>query len=1066
MDYVIYKGEKYKVDAYRRIILSNLDIKDISEIVGLEKVRGVRSLSLQGNNISEIKGFDNLVSLETLYLYWNAIYEIKNLDRLVNLKKLIIYGNKIHKIEGLEKLVNLTELNLSDNQLEIIEGLESLVNLEYLDLHGNKISEIEGLDSLTKLHTLYLNDNEISEIKNINHLTNLKKLYLDNNQIKKIKNLENLDNLAYLRIGGNKISKKLIKRFGTDYFNGQNYVNYCRNQIKNQELKEEKERSKVKFSNYADKIMQLTNDWEEFLQKSTYLTYNHKSNFLNQLKKSISFPWYYYPIFYFKIRKVKKENSQFHSQISNYNDEFIRNRLEEYSSFFEGKEFGIKYPLDINQRIAVIKDDKHNLVIAGAGSGKTSVITSRIAYLIQRKDNIETDKILALAFTNVAAKEMQERIKRYYNLDVNISTFHALGRKILLDETQKRPELLFDGNDKDIYTIIKDIFENMLKEKKFQDVLIEYLAYHIEQEVEEETFEEKEEYFRYMRNKKYSTLNNIEVNSISERNIGNFLFINQIHFQYELLVKWADESEEGKQYHPDFYLTDYDIYIEHWGLNENMEVPKWFTKTSEEYLAIREWKLDQFEKYQKTLIETWEYEAQKDELITNLKNKLLKTDPKIEFSPLTLDELIEKTHQFKENRNEVPNLIHNFIQIAKSNFFKVKDIENSLKSIKFTKKQRLFGELALEVYKRYQKFLKIEKKIDFNDMINRAVKLIKRNPEKYYNMYDHVLIDEFQDISHQRLELIKGFVNKNSNTKLFCVGDDWQSIFAFTGSNVDFFVNFQEYYSNPELSFLSKNYRSTSPIVGMSNNLIFHNKDQIKKTVKAERIGGSKPILFEYAEKFNRDNRMRFPLVFNLIRLLIDEGVKPQEIMIISRFNKNLKQLEIYCGANDIPIEEKHGGVRFYSAHKSKGTEAEHVILIDVLSGTYGFPCEIQDPSVMDVAKRYKTKNIFEEERRLFYVALTRSKKFLYIFTIENNCSMFINEILPYLTKVHIDTRLDWEGHIKDFIDDHIHERKRDLPMICPHCGRLLKEKDGPYGRFIGCSGFYKINCRFKINLN
>jgi len=342
----------------------------------------------------------------------------------------------------------------------------------------------------------------------------------------------------------------------------------------------------------------LENSWKNFLKKGTYLTFDEKQQFIETLKNLAKIPrisW-----FYFKTRKKLKEIkgalTVLNENIINYNQNFIKKRLEEYSSFFDGKDDNLKFGLDEDQRVAVVKDEKHNLVVAGAGSGKTSVITSRIAYLIRRKDKIEPEKILALAFTRNAAKEMEERIRKNYGLNVSISTFHSLGWNLIKEETNKKPNLLFDGNENDQYLLIKDIFKNLLKEKEYQDILIQYLAYHPEQEVKEENFERKVEYYKYMRKKKYTTLNNIEVKSIGERDVGNFLFLHNIEFKYEPLVEWVDRDEQDKEYHPDFYLPEYDIYIEHWGLNEKCKVAPWFTITTQEYLELRKWKLDNIKK--------------------------------------------------------------------------------------------------------------------------------------------------------------------------------------------------------------------------------------------------------------------------------------------------------------------------------------------------------------------------------------------------------------------------------------------------------------------------------------
>ena len=800
----------------------------------------------------------------------------------------------------------------------------------------------------------------------------------------------------------------------------------------------------------------LENHWQNFLKRETYLTYVESEQFFERLKTSLKYPRIFWIFFRTRrrIKKNKRELKNLKEIFSNYNNNFIKRRLIEYSDFFDGKDDNLKFGLDEEQRIAVIKDDKHNLVVAGAGSGKTSVITSRIAYLIRRKDKIDPKRILALAFTRNAAREMEQRIKRNYRLDVKISTFHPLGWNIIRYETNKKPNLLFDGNEHDQNLLITDIFKNLLKEKEYQDTLIKYLAYHPEQEVKEDTFEDKEEYYRYMSNKKYSTLNNIEVKSIGERDIANFFFLHNIEFEYEPLVKWVDKDEDDKEYHPDFYLPDFDIYIEHWGLNENFEVSPWFTKTSQEYLELREWKLSQFEKHQKILVETWDYERKKGILISNLKNNLIQKNGEIEFIPIPYEELVEKVYNFKEQQGEISNLIVSFIRIAKSNYLKPEKIEKRIQSGDYTEKQSVFGTLALEVFKRYQEFLKVEDKIDFNDMINLAVKFVKQNEEKYLNRYDHILIDEFQDISYQRMKLIQRFVNEKSKTKLFCVGDDWQSIYQFTGSDVRFFINFQENFPHPEITILKRNYRSSKEIVDMSNDLISNNKKQIKKIAYSVKGEGQQPIFIELGKNFSYPFRMQIPNYFNLIKTLLSNDVKPSEIMVLSRFNRPLRELEQYCGANEIPTEDKAGGVKFYSAHASKGTESTHVIIINANSGEYGFPCEIQDSSVMELAKRLVTENFFEEERRLFYVALTRSKKFLYVYSIQYENSMFLNEVSPYLMNIYIDTTEVWFLGLSDFISKYIKGISLEIPMICPRCGRLLTEREGTYGRFLGCRGF------------
>ena len=182
--------------------------------------------------------------------------------------------------------------------------------------------------------------------------------------------------------------------------------------------------------------------------------------------------------------------------------------------------------------------------------------------------------------------------------------------------------------------------------------------------------------------------------------------------------------------------------------------------------------------------------------------------------------------------------------------------------------------------------------------------------------------------------------------------------------------------------------------------------------------------------------------------------MEPVDIMVIARFNHYLKKVEIRCGANEIPTEYKAGGVRFYSAHASKGSECKHVVLADLTSGLYGFPCEIEDSSVMELAKRFESDGFIEEERRLFYVALTRSKKFLYLFTLENSESMFLDEIDKYLKMIYVDSFDVWSDFLSEFMNLHMKGAEIDPPMICPECGKKLERRCGKYGEFLGCVGY------------
>ncbi len=443
-----------------------------------------------------------------------------------------------------------------------------------------------------------------------------------------------------------------------------------------------------------------------------------------------------------------------------------------------------------------------------------------------------------------------------------------------------------------------------------------------------------------------------------------------------------------------------------------------------------------------------------------LEEKLKNAVPDINIALIPTETLIQLVFKGTNAKFELANLAFSFVQIAKSNMFTVEEIAERIKSKQYTKKQKQFGTIAIEVFKKYQEYLTKEGKIDFNDMINTSVELVRRNPQNYLDRYDHILVDDFQDISFQRMELIKCFVNERSTTKLFCVGDDWQSIYQFTGSDVRFFVDFPNHFSDPEFSYLFQNYRSTQTIVNAANSLIANNPHQLKKATYSRRTSPIPILLIELSSRAAPKGKIPAPYVRKLIELLLKEGENANDIMVLSRYNRTLKDIEVHCGAEGVPIREKTGnlkeGARFYSVHKSKGTENRHVILTDLTSGLYGFPCEVQDSRVLEPAKRFPSKSFVEEERRLFYVALTRSKQNLYLFTVENNWSMFLHEIEASFNKIFVDSKAEWDEILPRFVSKAYKGelRSSDRPVFCPKCGRLLRERDGKYGKFLGCSRY------------
>lgn len=798
------------------------------------------------------------------------------------------------------------------------------------------------------------------------------------------------------------------------------------------EFIEGKEQEIIGNSDHAFSI--LKDEWNQFILKDTYLIFDLKEKYLdlvNQSKKISKVPWYLF--WYVKLKKRIKLNLEkipiFEDKISTYNKDFVERKKKEYAYLFKKNNL----VLDDDQQTAIITDDTYNLVVAGAGSGKTEVLTTRVAYLIKRtSDTIKPERILALAFQNKAEKEIQQRLKQRYDIDVEIRTFHSLGKKIINKATKTKginpPRLkLACAEDWKFKHYIKTLFDDELSENnELQNEIINFMKRYDDTQIvkTKADFKEKEAFYIYQRNLQYTTLDGSKVKSEAERDIMNFFLThklngNKIKIVYEHPAEWMTYTdEEGEQHipQPDFYFPDFDIYLEHWAIGKNGTVPEWFSgkNPTQEYTKHMNLKKEQYDLHNKSLIETSQADIENHNLDTLIKKRFIKTlhqkypDHAFEITPLTYHELVEQVWtECKEFVNTLSTYISRFIVIAKTYRLYPTDINHRLKHEKWSPKQYYFAKIANIIYTKYQTQLALENSIDFSDMINRAVDYLREQNELYQDKYDHILIDEYQDISTQRYDLIKELMNKNPNCKLFCVGDDWQSIMGFAGSNLDFFINFQNYFPHPARTDLTKNYRSIKSIVDAGACIIKNNKNgQIKK----ETIANSeetKPILV-YSSLHKK--KYFVPYYEQIAKHCLDtikeyhtkRNYPYNEFMILLRITKKPKLINCiyeYAQQIGIPLSEeadRPGCVHILSVHKSKGLQARVIILLNVDDDLFGFPCQLENPDIFEIAIKNNDGLREQEERRLFYVAVTRAKEEVIMYTQKCAESKFITEIKEF----------------------------------------------------------------------
>lgn len=699
------------------------------------------------------------------------------------------------------------------------------------------------------------------------------------------------------------------------------------------------------------------------------------------------------------------------SHLDGYNEAFVAKQRNRHADLFtdideQGND------LTPAQQEAVIRNGIYNQVVAAAGTGKTLALIYRIAYLVLCQD-VSPSRILACTYTGKAAEEMETRLREQFGItSVEIDTLHSVAKnEIVLDHADENLNVV---NSNDVYNLIEDVIreETQRPDSEFNDHYVEFLYHYKDDYLDEADFEERADYIAERAEKTYETLAGETVASRAEKVIADFLFRHDVKYQYEVVAEWADGSADKDVYRPDFYLPEYDIHIEHWGLDERGEVAPWFSWTTEEYLDKLTWARDQFETNDPILVETYDFEHEAGHLERALAHRLERHG--VELEQMGFEDLVDSTFEYLKKEQHIKESFKQFIENAKTFDIAADEIEARL--TKANPRQYHFGRCGEIMLRRYNDFLARNNQIDFNDMIYDAISAIDAAPKKYRSQYDHLLIDEFQDISLSQLRLIQKLTGSEDGIRLFCVGDDWQSIYSFQGAQVEYFVDFEDYFEAPVRTVLTANYRCPETIIDAGNELISQNEDQIDKTVHAERFEDTTPLLHTVDGHDDRAYERRIgTYTAELIDRLLADGVDPGDVMVLCRYDdavpfldkvkRELRNRSIpYDGGDDhdvyrppeMDIHGYSGGIDVFSVHQAKGREADHVILLHAVEGKFGFPAADRDEELIEPVRTVEP-NSLEEERRLFYVAMTRAKKQLHIQTRGDSVSPFVGEIEEYL---------------------------------------------------------------------
>lgn len=691
------------------------------------------------------------------------------------------------------------------------------------------------------------------------------------------------------------------------------------------------------------------------------------------------------------IVKLIDDFGSIHRLVKKHNEQVIKERLEKNREFFD---HCLSYPLDEQQRRSIVSEEDNCLVVSSAGSGKTSSIVGKVKYLIERK-GIDPKKILLISYTNKAAAELTERMDvpglRGY-------TFHKLALDLIGQMTGEKPSIC-DNTD----ALFVRIYQDLLTKKHFQKAIVEYfIDYQDQQEEWEKRKEKRQQYLSEQKNTRIKALlpdmdgNDIYVKSEQEKKICFALSSLGVKFRYEEQYEYHIVDEMHSQYKPDFSIhfekdgNPKRIYLEHFAVDEHGMVPLWFAKdkgityeeANQQYGDGITWKRALHEKFGTTLMET----SSADFLYSDIRNKLADMLKKagVPIEMKAEDELYDMVLP-KNSKKEKAfiRLIVTFVTLLKSSR---NSIRETLDRVDDERSKFIIKRIFQPVYERYVDRLKEIGQIDFTDAIIWATKLCQT--AKPVN-YSYIIVDEFQDISVDRYHFLKALRDGNPPAKLYCVGDDWQSIYRFSGSDMALFNQFPKYFGATEINKIETTYRFGEPLVGLSSRFIQKNKAQIAKSIRPFNTKVKTDLTFCAYERNNYSN---------VIGQLVAKIPADKSIFLLGRYSFD----DYYLSFSYQSVNENgrfyymigNRKIEFLTVHKSKGLEADYVIVLQCNKDTYGFPSMISDDPVLDYVLTKSDQFPYGEERRLFYVAITRAKIQTIVLYDQRNPSVFVNEFL------------------------------------------------------------------------
>lgn len=676
-----------------------------------------------------------------------------------------------------------------------------------------------------------------------------------------------------------------------------------------------------------------------------------------------------------------------------YNDSATAGILKKYAPFFQTIE---KSPLTEEQARAVVNLNNRLLLVASAGSGKTSVMVAKAAYALLF-GYFRPERIVLIAFNRKAVNELRERIRERFSAvglpweNVRIETFHALSYKItrkLASPGILLASMLQDGRDgtQEFLNMLRDL---MRRKEAFRIAALYFCS--LSQSMN--------------RNSKAGA-----VWRSAEEIVSGFL-------------DWLTVSFEENEHPSSGSLAEYLVYRDRKGeaLSFVLRIAEDDNPPEEPPVSRKRRK----RKKQREVITFSEDSITSGNFIVPLVRFLHKKG--FRFREVISDKFRDQEYSLRfENFYRT---VRSFLTHAKNSLMSPEELWRRYCDSKAPEWHNIRTGLFLKIYSQaFRAWTRLlDGGIDFEDMLNLSVQALEKHPE--FNPYDLIMVDEAQDISLSRARLLS-LLTRKPQSRLFAVGDDWQSINRFSGAVIHVMSDFAGFFGKSDILKLETTFRCSQEICDVSSEFISKNKSQISKTVRGRFRTGSPSVV-----TVNADCEPEIPEVVEiLLRKIIREAAgKPVSVMLLGRYNDDRKHIK-----KILYHPEYRHFVQFMTVHKSKGLEADYVIIIRATSGILGFPCSMEDDRILDLVMPENDSFRHSEERRLFYVGITRARIRSYIITLWDEESEFTEEINDDIKQSYLHFDID--------------PQKVGGKARCPRCRHgITFLKRSKFGLFYSC---------------